>query len=293
MRRNKRKPSPPAGRLPIDERIRPGLNDGAASDDTVEPAEAQRRQSALAPVKAKVIDRIRVLIQRRRLRPGDRLPTERELAEEFEVSRPTVRSALQSLSAMGVVSSRKGTGTFIQGGPPTLGGEPLRLLADLHDFGSEEMFEARGALEVTAAGLAATRASASQREQMATELAGMFGAIDAPEVFLAHDIRFHRSVAAASNNAVLGALVEMVSSLVWERRRKTIKEAEDLRESAEMHRRIFDAIRARESAKARTAMAVHLRLALEGWAAEAARVSAREAVLRNKARVRHQAILPK
>jgi GntR family transcriptional repressor for pyruvate dehydrogenase complex len=240
-----------------------------------------------------VIDRIRRLIQRHRLRPGDRLPTERELADEFEVSRPTVRSALQSLSAMGVVSSRKGAGTFIQGGPPTLGGEPLRLLADLHDFSSEEMFEARGALEVAAAGLAALRATPSQREEMATELTGMFSSLDQPEVFLLHDVRFHRSVAAASNNAVLAALVEMVSSLVWDRRRETINDADDLRESAQMHRGIFDAIRARQAARARTAMALHLRLALEGWSAEAARASARIAMKGEKRRVRRRAVLPK
>ncbi len=293
MRKKKSRPDARASRLPIDKRSRPGLNDKTSAQDTVEPAEARRGQGASAPVKARVIDRIRGLIERRSLRPGDRLPTEREMAEEFKVSRPTVRSALQSLSAMGVVSSRKGAGTFIQGGPPTLGGEPLRLLADLHDFTSEEMFEARGALEVAAAGLAATRATASQREQMATELAGMFGALDAPEAFLAHDIRFHRSVAAASNNAVLGALVEMVSSLVWERRRKTIEGADDLRESAEMHRGIFDAIRARQAAKARTAMALHLRLAIEGWAAEAARVSAREAKKGESHKVRRRAVLPK
>jgi GntR family transcriptional repressor for pyruvate dehydrogenase complex len=194
---------------------------------------------------------------------------------------------------MGVVSSRKGAGTFIQGGPPTLGGEPLRLLADLHDFSSEEMFEARGALEVAAAGLAALRATPPQREEMATEVTGMFSSVDEPEAFLLHDVRFHRAVAAASNNAVLAALVEMVSSLVWERRRETIKAARDLRESADIHRGIFDAIRARQATRARTAMARHLRLALEGWAAEAARASAHTNLTSRKGRARRSAVLPK
>lgn len=277
-----RSPHPPASSV-----------DYEAEPDPLGPVEARRREGTSAPVKARVIDRIRGLIQRRSLRPGDRLPTERELAGEFEVSRPTVRSALQSLSAMGIVRSRKGAGTFIQGGPPTLGGEPLRLLADLHDFTSEEMFEARGALEVAGAGLAATRSTPSQREQMATELTGMFSSLDDPEAFLIHDIRFHRAVAAGSNNAVLGTLVEMVSSLVFDRRRKTIVRAKDLRESAEMHQRIFNAVRARESSKARAAMAVHLRLALEGWAAEAARASTPKAARGPGARVQRLATLPK
>ncbi len=261
--------------------------------EPIESVEARRREGTAAPVKARVIERIKDLVQRRRLRPGDRLPTERDLAKEFLVSRPTVRSALQALAAMGVVRSRKGAGTFIQGGPPALGGEPLSLLAALHDFTSAEMFEARGALEVAGAGLSALRATPSQREQMATELAGMFSSLDDPEAFLVHDIRFHRAVAAGSNNAVIAALVEMVSSLVWERRRKTIARARDLRESAEMHRRIFDAVRANQAARARTAMAVHLKLALEGWSAEAVRASAREKLKVAKAKVRRLAVLPK
>ena len=261
--------------------------------DPIEPAEARRREGTSAPVKSRVIDRIRGLIQRRSLRPGDRLPTERELALEFRVSRPTVRSALQSLSAMGIVRSRKGAGTFIQGGPPTLGGEPLRLLADLHDFTSEEMFEARGALEVAGAGLAALRATPSQREQMAGELTGMFSSLDDPEAFLVHDIGFHRAVASGSNNAVIATLVEMVSSLVFERRSKTIVGASDLRESADMHRRIFAAVRTGDAAKARATMAVHLRLAMEGWAAEAAGATASRGLKVSRTKLRRLTTLPK
>jgi GntR family transcriptional repressor for pyruvate dehydrogenase complex len=261
--------------------------------ERLESGEARRREGTAAPVKARVVARIHGLIGRRSLRPGDRLPTERELAEEFAVSRPTIRSALQSLAAMGVVRSRKGAGTFIQGGRPTLGGEPLRLLADLHDFTSEEMFEARGALEVAGAGLAAIRSTPSQREQMATELTGMFSSIEDTESFLRHDIGFHQAVALGSNNAVITALVEMVSSLVFERRRKTIEEASDLRESAAMHRRIFDAIRARDASEARSAMALHLRLSLETWPDDADPLLASEAKPKAKAKVQRRVVLPR
>jgi GntR family transcriptional repressor for pyruvate dehydrogenase complex len=258
----------------------------------LEPGEVRPREGSAAPVKARVVARIRDLIGRRSLRPGDRLPTERELAEELAVSRPTVRSALQSLAAMGVVRSRKGAGTFIQGGRPTLGGEPLRLLADLHDFTSEEMFEARGALEVAGAGLAAMRSTPSQREQMATELTGMYRSLEDTESFLKHDIGFHQAVAQGSNNAVIVTLVEMVASLVFERRRKTIEESSSLRESAEMHRRIFDAIRARDGAKARSAMALHLKLSLETWP-NGAEGEARENRPKSRRKLQRRAVLPK
>jgi GntR family transcriptional repressor for pyruvate dehydrogenase complex len=235
----------------------------------VRPVRAREGERGI-PVKERVVRHIRGLIQKGRLRPGDRLPTERELATQLGVSRPSVRSALNALAAMGVLHSRQGAGTFIQQGPPILESESLSLLAALHDFTSEEMFEARAALEVVAAALSAQRATAEQRARMAEEVAGMFASIEDEEQFLRHDVGFHRAVAAGSNNPVLAALVDMVSELVYERRRVTIKGARDLRETARIHQRIYQTISRRDATGARTAMAEHLRLALEGWTAQGA-----------------------
>lgn len=241
-------------------------------DDPVTPhgftAAGEPRGKSSASVKDRVVRHIREMIRLHRLRPGDRLPTERELAAELGVSRPSVRSALQSLAAMGVLSARRRAGTFIQGGPPVLDSEPLGLLAALHDFTAEQMFEARASLEVVAAGLAARRATAEQRGAIADELTGLFASLADPPRFLVHDVRFHRAVAAGSNNPVTAALVDMISALLFERRRATIARARDLRESAEMHQRIYQAIGSRNASRARAAMADHLRLALEGWATE-------------------------
>jgi GntR family transcriptional repressor for pyruvate dehydrogenase complex len=226
------------------------------------------RRPADGPAAERVATHLRALIQRGRLKPGDRLPTERELAAELGVSRPSVRSAIQSLTAIGVLRARRRAGTFIQGGPPSLDSQPLKLLAALHDFTSEEMFEARGALEVFGAGLAARRATADQRLAIAEAMTAMFASIGEPQAFLINDVRFHQAVAAGANNPVLASLVDMVAALVYERRHETIDRASDLKETAEMHRRIYDAIRRRNATAARTAMGEHLRLALEGWAAE-------------------------
>ena len=68
-----------------------------------------------------VVAFVRGLIERGRLRPGDRLPAERELAAQIGVSRPSVRAGLHALAAMGVVRSRHGSGTYIPDGPPSLG----------------------------------------------------------------------------------------------------------------------------------------------------------------------------
>lgn len=210
-----------------------------------------------------VVSHVRTLIERGALKPGDRLPAERDLATQIGVSRPTVRAGLRALAAMGVVQSRHGSGTYIPDGPPMLGSEPLSFLAALHGFTRDDMYEARRILEVGAAGLAAERATSEQLAALAEEVANLFASMEDPLNFLVHDINFHRSVAAASGNPIVATIVEMVSTLYYERRRQTAERASDrdLRDAAEMHRRIYQAIRARDAEGARKAMHEHLELA--------------------------------
>jgi GntR family transcriptional repressor for pyruvate dehydrogenase complex len=215
-----------------------------------------------------VVRHVALLIEGGRLRPGDRLPAERELAQELGVSRPTVRAGLQSLAAMGVTESRQGAGTFITDGPPHLGAAPLSFLAALHGFTREDMFQARQILEVGAAGLAAERGAAEALAPMSEEVAGMFATLEEPQAYLVHDVKFHRAVAAASGNPVVLALVEMVSSLVYEQRRLSVERAHDLKESAEMHRQIYQAIRDKDPERARGEMSRHLEMTRQAQAAE-------------------------
>src|SRR5215831_17468333 len=172
-----------------------------------------------------VVAYVRGLIQRKRLRPGDRLPPERDLAAQIGVSRPTLRMGLHALAAMGCVQSRHGSGTFIPEGPPSLGTEPLSLLAALHDFTHEQMYDARRILEVGTAGLAAECATPEQIASLAEEVASLFASMDDPQRFLVHDINFHRLVAAASGNPIIAAVVEMVAALYYEQRRDTAARA--------------------------------------------------------------------
>lgn len=117
-------------------------------------------------------------------KPGDRLPAERDLAGEIGLSRPSLRSGLQTLQALGVIQSRQGAGTFIAAGPPRLGGAPLSFLAALHGFTRDEMFEARRVLELGAASLAAERATQERITALADEVAAMFASLDDPQEFL-------------------------------------------------------------------------------------------------------------
>ena len=205
-----------------------------------------------------VVDHVRGQIERGEVRPGDRLPPERELAHHIGVSRPSVRAGLRSLSALGVVVTRHGSGTYIADGPPQLDSRPLSMLAALHGFTHEQMFEARRVLEVGVAGLAAERATGDQIAAMAEEVTGMFASVEDPQTFLMHDVRFHREVAMASGNPILASLVEMVSSLYFEQRRRALPRGRDLRETAIIHRNIYHAVRAHDADRARREMSVHL-----------------------------------
>ena len=204
---------------------------------------------------------VRGKIIRGEIHRGERLPPERELVREIGVSRTTVRAGLQLLAAKGVLVIRHGAGTFVADGPPVLDSEPLRFLAALHGFSRAEMFEARRTLEVGVAGMAAERATGDHLAAIADEVTNMFASLHDPQTFLIHDIRFHRKVAAASGNPILGSLVEMVSAVFYERRRRTANRARELRPAGEIHRQIYQAIRDHDRARAQTLMYEHLLVA--------------------------------
>jgi GntR family transcriptional repressor for pyruvate dehydrogenase complex len=232
-----------------------------------------------------VVSHVRALIERGALKPGDRLPAERELALHVGVSRPTVRAGLRALAAIGVVQARHGSGTFIPSGPPTLGSEPLSFLAALHGITHGEMYEARRILESEAASLAAERATADQIAALEEEVECLFASLDTPQVFLVHDINFHRVVASASGNPIVASLVDMVSRMFYEKRRETAQRATDrnLRDAADMHRRIYLAIKARDAAGARDAMNEHL-LRSSAYTAQERDIGARAATPKRRGR---------
>src|SRR5947208_6095401 len=154
-----------------------------------------------------VVIQVRDMIREGKLSPGDRLPPERELAKRIGISRASLRHGLRFLAAIGVLTSRHGSGTYIADGPPALDSEPLRMLAELYRFAPDEMLEARQLVEVGLAGLAAKNAQPDHLSVMAEEVTEMYATLDDPQEYLVHDIRFHRAIAAASDNQILAALM--------------------------------------------------------------------------------------
>lgn len=215
-----------------------------------------------------VVNHVRAMIEKGTLQPGDRIPPEREFARLLKISRASLRTGIGYLAAMGVMKVRHGVGTFVADGPPELGKGSLSFMGALHGFQSWQMFEARIILESALAALAAERGKEEHHAAMAEEVAEMFAAVRDPSNYLIHDVLFHRIVAQASGNPILAAVMETITSSMYDKRRKTVERATDLRESAEMHRAIYRAVRARNAAEARKLMEKHLRMAQEAQGME-------------------------
>ena len=208
-----------------------------------------------------VVNHIRSLIENGTLQPGDKIPPEREFARTLKISRASLRTGIGYLAAMGVIKIRHGVGTFVADGPPDFGKTSLSLMSALHGFQSWQMFEARIILESHLAALAAERGKEEHHAALAEEVAEMFAAIETPPDYLLHDVTFHRVIAQASGNPILAAVIETITSALYDNRRKTVERSTDLRESAEMHRELYRAIRARKPQEAHNLMEQHLRMA--------------------------------
>jgi GntR family transcriptional regulator, transcriptional repressor for pyruvate dehydrogenase complex len=208
-----------------------------------------------------VVNHVRSLLEKGKLQPGDRIPPEREFARALKISRASLRTGIGYLAAIGVIKIKHGVGTFISDGPPEFGKSSLSLMGALHGFQSWQLFEARIILESNLAALAAERGKEEHHVALAEQVEAMFASLENPSAYLIHDVLFHRIIAQASGNPILAAIMETVATSMYDMRRKTVEHAADLRESAEMHREINRAIRARKPLEARRLMEKHLEMA--------------------------------
>jgi len=205
-----------------------------------------------------VVNHVRSLIENGVLKPGDRIPPERQLALTLKISRASLRAGIGYLAAMGVMKVRHGVGTFIEDGPAEFNAASLGLMSALYGFQFWQMFEARMILEGSLAALAAERGTEGDHAALAEQVAEMYAVADNPADFLLHDVLFHRTIAQASGNPILAALIKTITAAMYEKRLKTVERASYLRDMAEMHREIFRAIRAHDPAEARKRMEQHL-----------------------------------
>lgn len=198
------------------------------------------------------------------LRPGERLPPERELAQRLDVSRPSLREALQKLEALGLVETRQGGGTYVSAVlAPTLT-DPLVQLFQRHPETVYDLLEFRQALEGIAAFYATRRATAADREILERRFAAMDEAHRRadPVAEAAADAELHLAIAEAAHNVVLLHIMRGLFDLL---RRGIVSSRERLytREGVRevllrQHRALYEALLAGDAEAARTAAHDHL-----------------------------------
>ncbi len=215
-------------------------------------------------------ERLGDLVRESGMRPGDQFPPERELSRRLCVSRTSVRQSFVVLQALGFVDVRHGEGVFLR---RTRGfGESLTKLLERRRR-LPDVLEAREALEVKLAELAAVRRSEEDLAAMRTALGRMEAEIGAGGLGTDGDAEFHHAIALAARNEVLLHLIDAMAEIIAESRVESLSEPGRPPRSLQAHRRILAGIEARSSDKAADAMRGHLRevadVSLLRWQPEA------------------------
>jgi len=217
----------------------------------------------VAPIKStriyeEIVRQVKAMIAEGRLKGGDRLPPERDLAEKFVVSRTSVREALRALESLGLVEIRAGEGTFIREVSIDALIEPLALLMVSERAATGELFEARRLLEPSLAALAAGRATPEEMQEMERILEEQAKEVTAGRTGLAQDAQFHAAIGVAAHNRAITRIAHAIMDLLTQSREDSLNTPGRPTRSHEDHRRVLAAIRARDAEGARRAMLEHI-----------------------------------
>lgn len=210
-----------------------------------------------------IIEEIKEYCLHKNLKPGDKLPTERELASRFNVSRTSVREALRKLEIKGIIEIRQGSGSFIKTTEfPQLGEELSSTIMNVEKKLVYEMLELRRVLEVECAFLAAQRANSSDLEQIRQALELMEEAKGNVELGLEADLAFHLQIVRASHNTIFLQLIETLSGhmkdTIRATRKQRLSDPTRMQDTIDEHKKIFVAIASGQAEVAKQLMEKHI-----------------------------------
>lgn len=211
-----------------------------------------------------IVEQIIDLISRGVLKPGERLPSEKELCLRFGVGRTSIREGLRSMAVMGILDGRVGEGTFVSADSRKYLEKALQrgLLIDRKSV--NDLVETRLMLESQTAHAAAARATEENLQEIEEALEGMRRSLDRPEEYLEHDLRFHLAIARATQNQILYNLLSMTRGYLqtWISESLSKPSARKMRARTESsvreHQKILQALRKRKPEQARQAMTEHI-----------------------------------
>jgi GntR family transcriptional repressor for pyruvate dehydrogenase complex len=195
------------------------------------------------------------------IEPGTRLPPERQLATTLGVGRSAVREALAALEILGIVTVKPGSGTYLRGSASELLPQTLSWGLMLDEPKTRELIEVRGALEIYAARLAATRMTDEALDALGARVDEMRATLDDLAAFVEADLQFHLQLALSTDNTVLLDLLQSIRSLlrVWVER--GVQDPAEARAAIDEHAAVHAAISTRDPDAAASAMATHMHTA--------------------------------
>lgn len=203
-----------------------------------------------------IIDRFEVLISEGTLKPGEKLPPEIKLAQELSVSRHALREALRALELVGVIKKKSGDGTYIS---EDIACEPVKFMFLMRKNETGKLFEARKALEIGLASIAAEKTQDEDFKKMQAALDDMKKFLHSSrKKFSERDIDFHMAIIKATHNEILEGLLTPLTDVLEEGRLKKFHTPEVLAKSIEQHEEILKAIKKRDSILASKMMLKHL-----------------------------------
>ena len=194
----------------------------------------------------------------KKLKPGDKLPSERELAESLGVSRSSIRDAIRSLELMGMVEPRQGAGTIVREISSESLVNPLANVIKRKEELIGELLDFRKMLEPQLAARAATRVSPDEITEMEEILNRQEHKLQGGESGVGEDSEFHYAVALASGNSVVLKVLDTLMDLLRGSRERSLQAEGRGRYSLAGHRRILAAIKKHDSEAAKTAMRRHI-----------------------------------
>lgn len=215
--------------------------------------EAIRRNKVYEEV-AKQIERLIL----KKLQPGDKLPSERELAETLGVSRSSIRDAIRSLELIGMVEPRQGAGTVVREISASSVVTPIATVLTHQRQAVSELLDFRKMLEPPLAARAASHASDEEIQEMEQVLSRQEEKLKRGELAVEEDSEFHYSVAMASENSVVLKVLDVLMDLLRDTRERSLQVEGRPQKSLAGHRRVLAAIKRRDPAGAEIAMRRHI-----------------------------------
>jgi GntR family transcriptional repressor for pyruvate dehydrogenase complex len=211
--------------------------------------------------KNKVYEEVAKQIERlilKKLKPGDKLPSERELAELLQVSRSSIRDAIRSLELVGLVEPRQGAGTIVREVSAETWVNPIANALERRKELVTELLDFRKMLEPPLAARAATHASVEEVSEMEDILKRQEEKLSQGDAAIAEDSEFHYNIALASGNTVVLKVIDTLMDLLRDTRERSLQVAGRSQKSLAGHRRILAAIKRHDAEAAKAAMRRHI-----------------------------------